>query len=132
MVNKNQRQPKPALLGKPTVQDVSMKNRLAKIHRSAALDVRDTIRGGRYLIAVFPIDEEGDLMPDVGIFLANVPWTLYPEIVGRFKDEMQQKLAARRNPEDDNKEPLEILDEVISQHTPPEDADDAEPIDPED
>ncbi len=126
--------PKQAMLG-PTVQDISVKRRTAKIHKKAALDVRDAIRKGRYLIAIFPVDDQGELPPDIGFHMADMPWDLLPEIVGMFKERMQKQLASRPSPGDDKKGPLQILDAVVAEHTPPEnlepeDGADEQPVDP--
>ncbi len=129
------KQPKKAMLG-PTVQDISMKRRLAKIHKTAALNLRDAIRGGRYMLALYPIDENGNLMfPEGQCHLADVPFDLMPEIVGQFKEYMRSQLAKRPKPEDDKKGPLQILDAVVSEHTPPENLEpeeeaDEQPVDP--
>jgi len=124
------REPKKAMMGAPSIQDAAIKAKLQQIHRKVALDIRDTIRSGRYLIAIFPIDKDGDLGPEPGLHTADVPWAVFPEIVGQFKDRMQGMLASRRKAEDDGKGTLEIIDEVLAENTPAEEVDDVEPVDP--
>lgn len=130
----SEREPKKAMLGTPTIMDAAVKKRASNTHRKAALDLRNTIKAtGKYLVAIFPIDEDGTLVPVWGLHWVGLDDAHMPEVVAMFKEKMQEKLAARRKPDDDGKGTLEILDEVVAEHTPAEmteDADDAEPVDP--
>jgi len=129
----SKREPKKPMLGTPTIQAAALKRKLADIYRNTALDVRDTIKVGRYVIVVFPIEQDGTLGPEPGLHIADAPHNLYPEMVGIFKERMQEILASRRRPEDDGKGPLQILDEVTAEHTPAEkseDGDSEQPVDP--